>query len=273
MFDYKKFMKFNNLLYSAQEIRKKTKPVVASLLKSPGTYFMVGNGLLCATTQPFLSAAYGIGLIAQCVAQHTSLGKNTNIGLIKFLGGSQGGLSVNAAITGVAGITMLRAGSTPLLGGALLAFGIANGAQAFIYGNNIKLQDHHKNFALAACEVGMGIGFALLGAQVNVPPTALAVLTVASLAMPVARARFGDKMPADLVYADMIATAAATFMQAGRLDQWAIAASRISALLGISRLATLRAQNAGKKSYLDIFRLPELATHLKQKIVAPQAAP
>ncbi len=233
-------------------------PVVKRIIKSPGTGFMVASALLNASTQPWMMATYAAGLVAQCVAQTLCANGETSNKLLKFLGGEQGGLATNAAITLAAGIIILAMGTaSPALGCALTAFGLANGGQASIRGNILKLEGRKKDFALTACDAAMGIGFFCLGNHVKMPTIPLTIATIANASMIACRAIWGNKIPADLMYADMMMNAGTTFLYAGNLHQYDIAASRAFALLAISRIATERAQDKGKKSYLDIFRLPE----------------
>ncbi len=221
----------------------------AETLKSPGPYFMAGNALVNWETNPALTAVYAATFAAQTILRRASNGGAAlENAALKFVAGPQGALASNAGITlGVSGATLALHGS-PWLAGAALAFGAANMGQALIYGGAAKVAGVARNFALAACEVGMIGGFMALGVQVGLPVEALATIAGVGGALAGIRSFAPKLLHPDLAYADMLITAGLTLFQAVAVGDYTIAASRVMAMVGVSRLAVARAKNDKRTS-------------------------
>ena len=166
-----------------------------------------------------------------------------------------------------AGATTFALGGSALLGGAALAFGAANMGQALIYGGKLlPKKPVARNFALAACEVGMIGGFMAIGMHVGLGVGALVTIAGIGGAMAAARSFRPAAIHPDLAYADMLITAGLTFAQAIAAQNYTVAASRLFAMVGVSRLAVQRADNDGKESFFAIERnVPKLWAHLREK--------
>jgi len=256
-------------------IGQKLRKGIYDVLKSPGTHFMAGNALANAETTPWIAAVYASAFCAQAKTRSaTNSGESLTSPTLKFLAGEQGGLATNALITFGVGITTLALGAHPLLGGAMLAFSTANMSQALIYGGKLKFKKPmHKNFALAACEVGMIGGFALLGAHVGLGVAALATIAGVGVSFAAIRSFRPKALHPDLAYADMLLTAGCTMVQAVATHNYTLAASRVMAMMGISRLAVLRAKNDGKTSIFAVEeRLPRFISRTRQALAQLVAA-
>jgi hypothetical protein len=150
----------------------------------------------------------------------------------------------------------------------MLAFSAANLTQALIYGGRLRFEKPiTKNFALAACEVGMIGGFAMLGAHVGLGIAVLAAIAGVGATFATIRSFHPNLLHPDWAYTDMLLTAGGILLQALAVGNHTLAASRILAMIGISRLAVMRAKNDGKMSIFAIDEhLPRLVSRTREAL-------
>lgn len=240
----------------------------ADTAKGAAPYFMTGNALVNWETHSLIAAFYAAALVVQtAVRRVTSGGAKASLPVTRFVLDRQGCLATNAAMTLGAGATTFALGGSALLGGAALAFGAANMGQALIYGGKLlPKKPVARNFALAACEVGMIGGFMAIGMHVGLGVGALVTIAGVGGAMAAARSFKPAAIHPDLAYVDMLITAGMTFAQAIAAQNYTVAASRLFAMVGVSRLAVQRADNDNKTSFFAIERnVPRLWTYLRAK--------
>lgn len=221
------------------------KHAIADSLKSPGTWFLLGNAVLNAQTDIAITFGYAALFVTQRAASQRWTGA-VKTPVAKFILGPQGPLFLNAVMTGLAGALTLTYGS-PILAAACLSFSMANLIQSLVYSGSIKFNPAKsstfaKNSLLASCEIGILYGLSKVAENAGFDSSISQAMVLPGVLFALVRTFRPKALPASLAYVDMMTVAVVTGTEAASSSNHANAISRVLALGGFIGLAGTRAK-------------------------------
>jgi hypothetical protein len=227
---------------------------MAALCKSPGGWFFASKTILYIQTDILVGLLYLSALIAQRILARQDIQKFSSY-ILKLISGPQGILAVNAVMTLLAAV-ISSFFAVPILAASGFLFGGANLTQAIIY-QTTPAPEHARRrlIILALCEIAIAGGLAFIAMNAGYSFAVSFGLVVPVVIAGMVRSFRPHWLPPSLAYLDMMALTILTGHQAFLTGNMANAISRILVLVGLSRLAVLRATNEGKISVFAIERL------------------
>lgn len=245
------------------------KEQIITWVKGTGSWFLTGNAFLYSQTHPSIALGYAIAVFIQPICHR--LGVKTNNALVNIITGTQGTLFLSAAWTLIVGIITAIYGS-PILMAAGITAGIVNMVQALIFGGTIKFPDNeagerYKNIALAICELGVLYSLWNIAQNAGCSSGTATALVVPGVIFTSIRAFRRDWLSPDFAYADMLFLTIVIGYHAIDSGNVLNAISRVTALIGFTRLAVSRANNDGVKTIFAVEEwIPKYWGRLTRKI-------
>jgi hypothetical protein len=225
------------------------------ILKSPGGWFFASNAVLYSQTHPFVAVFFLAVLVLQRFFTYRVDGTQKST-VVKFLCGSQGILATNALLTlGSAEVAVVYGIKVLALSG--LAFGFANLTQALLYSHTLlpsgtPQAEDKRHIVLAVCEFLIALGLALIAVNAGYSYAVSFGLIIPVVIAGFVRSFRSHWLPPGLAYADMMLLSVLTGHEALMTGNILNAISRAIVLIGLTRLAVLRARNEGKVSFFEI---------------------
>jgi len=224
-----------------------------SLARSPGGWFFASNAVLYMQTDILVGVMYLSALVLQRYLAFRYRGR-TVFGFLGLITGSQGILAVNAMIT-LCAATLSLFLSVPVLAASGFLFGAANLVQSVVYSSLLKTgSEKQRYFVLALCEIFIANGLALIAVNAGYSYPVAFGLIVPVIVAGMVRTFRPHWLPPSLAYIDLMLLTVITGHQAFLSYNPANAISRIFVIIGLSRLAVLRAEHEGKISIFAVER-------------------
>jgi len=226
---------------------------IKALCKSPGGWFFASNAILYIQTDVVIGVLYLSALIVQRILVRQDIEKFSSR-ILKLISGPQGILAVNAIMTLLAAV-ISSFFAVPILAASGFLFGGANLTQAIAY-QTAPVREHAQRrlIILALCEISIAGGLAFIAMNAGYFFAVSFGLVVPVVIAGIVRSFRPRWLPPSLAYLDMMALTILTGYQAFLTGNMANAISRILVLVGLSRLAVLRAANEGKISIFAVER-------------------
>lgn len=226
---------------------------IEALCKSPGGWFFASNAILYVQTDAIVGLLYLSALILQRFFAFSHKERSSGY-VLKLISGSQGILAVNAIMTLLAAVISSFM-TVPTLAASGFLFGGANLTQAVVY-QTVPTPERARQrlLILALCEISIAGGLACIAMNAGYSFTVSFGLVIPVVIAGMVRSFRPHWLPPSLAYLDMMLLTILTGHQAILSGNLANAISRILVLVGLSRLAVLRAANEGKVSIFAIER-------------------